>query len=65
MSGYLSVITLVVDDLNRSFEFYNQVFNWPNKGLQGNREDDTQVAFFPRKGASKLRFGHAKVLIAN
>ncbi|MAD52863.1 MULTISPECIES: VOC family protein [unclassified Idiomarina] len=54
MSGYLSVITLVVDDLNRSFEFYNQVFDWPNKGLQGNREDDTQVAFFSPQGNVKI-----------
>ena len=48
MESRISIITLGVNDLERSFHFYKDVFGFPTDGFTG--EGELKVAFFKLKG---------------
>ena len=45
MQPAVSVITIAVNDLPQAVDFYRQVFGLTGKGIVGDANDDTQVAF--------------------
>ncbi|WP_404399545.1 VOC family protein [Idiomarina seosinensis] len=54
MQPIISVITLAVDDLVQATKFYHQGLGLPTKGVVGEPEQDTQVAFFKLNNNLKL-----------
>jgi len=54
MQPSISVITLAVDDLAKAVAFYQEGLGLPTKGIVGNAERDTQVAFFKLNNNLKL-----------
>lgn len=54
MQPTISVVTLVTDNLERAVRFYRDGLGLPTKGIVGNPEDDTQVAFFNLNQGIKL-----------
>ena len=54
MQPTISVVTLVTDNLERAVRFYRDGLGLPTKGIVGNPEDDTQVAFFNLNQRFKL-----------
>lgn len=54
MSGFISTITLGVDDLERSVAFYREGFGLPTRGIQASRHAHGLVAFFELPGGQRL-----------
>ncbi len=54
MKPRLSVITLAVADLERSFRFYREGLGLPGAGITGQQFEHGAVAFFDLDGGAKL-----------
>lgn len=54
MDSFVSVITLAVNDLPSAVDFYQQVMGLTTRGIVGDPENDTQVAFFTLSGHQQL-----------
>lgn len=54
MRPTVSVITLITDDLQRAVAFYRDGLGLPTKGIVGDAENDTEVAFFTVNERLKL-----------
>ena len=54
MEAKISVITLCVDDLERSLRFYRDGLGLPTKGIIGNEFEHGAVAFFSLNAGLKL-----------
>ena len=54
MKARISVITLCVDDLERSLRFYRDGLGLPTKGIIGNEFEHGAVAFFSLNAGLKL-----------
>lgn len=54
MQPSISVITLVTDDLQRAVAFYRDGLSLPTRGIVGDTENDTEVAFFTLSGNLQL-----------
>ena len=54
MQPAISVITLAVDNLERMVKFYRDDLGLPTKGVVGEAEQDSQVAFFKLNNNLKL-----------
>lgn len=54
MKPRISVITLAVDDLRRSFAFYHDGLGWPTEGIIGTEFEHGAVAFFDLQAGVKL-----------
>ena len=46
MKPRFSILTLGVDDLNRSYEFYHGGLDFPSKGIVGQEFEHGEAAFF-------------------
>ncbi len=54
MNPHLTVLTLGVDDLERSVAFYRDGLGWPTKGIVGQEFEHGAAAFFNLAGGLKL-----------
>ena len=54
MQPYITLITLGVDDLQRSLRFYRDGLGLPSKGIVGTEFEHGAVAFFDLQGGLKL-----------
>lgn len=54
MKPRLSVLTLAVDDLNRSLRFYRDGLGWKTEGVIGAEFEHGAVVFFDLQGGIKL-----------
>ncbi len=54
MKPSISVITLGVDDLNRSLRFYRDGLGWPTEGIVGQEFEHGAVAFFDLQAGLRL-----------
>lgn len=54
MEPRITVITLAVDDLERSLAFYRDGLGWPSQGIVGTEFPDGAVAFFDLAHGLKL-----------
>jgi catechol 2,3-dioxygenase-like lactoylglutathione lyase family enzyme len=54
MEPRITVITLAVDDLERSVAFYRDGLGWPTQGIIGTETPDGAVAFFDLASGLKL-----------
>jgi len=60
MKPRITVLTIGVDDLERSFAFYSSL-GLPTKGIVGREFDHGAVAFFDLEAVSGSRSGRARV----
>lgn len=60
MKPRISVITLGVDDLERSLEFYRDGLGLPTQGIVGREFEHGAVAFFDLQGGLKLAIWNRK-----
>lgn len=61
MQPSISVVTLAVEDLAKAVHFYQTAFGWPSKGIIGDAEKDTEVAFLSSVVVCNWRSGHGRV----
>jgi catechol 2,3-dioxygenase-like lactoylglutathione lyase family enzyme len=54
MKPHITVITLGVNDLEKSVKFYREGLGLPSQGIVGTEYDQGAVAFFDLKGGLKL-----------
>ncbi len=54
MDARFAVLTLGVDDLERSFRFYHDGLGFPSKGIVGREFEHGEVAFFQMKNGVTL-----------
>jgi uncharacterized glyoxalase superfamily protein PhnB len=54
MEPRFTVLTLGVDDLERSFKFYRDGLGFPSQGITGKEYEHGEVAFFDLKHGMKL-----------
>jgi uncharacterized protein len=54
MKPYVTLITLGVDDLERSLRFYRDGLGWPTKGIVGTEFEHGAVVFFDLQPGLKL-----------
>lgn len=54
MKPYITVLTLGVDDLERSLAFYRDGLGLPTQGIVGKEFEHGAVAFFDLQGGTKL-----------
>jgi catechol 2,3-dioxygenase-like lactoylglutathione lyase family enzyme len=54
MEPRITLITLGVEDLQRSLEFYRDGLGWPTEGIVGEDIENGAVVFFELKGGLKL-----------
>ena len=54
MKPRITVITLGVDDLEKSLAFYRDGLGWPTQGIVGREFEHGAVAFFDLQGGLKL-----------
>lgn len=62
MKPRVSVITLGVDDLHRSYAFYHEGLGWPSDGIVGEEYAAGAVAFFDLQGGLKMAIWPRKSL---
>ncbi len=54
MEAYFTVLTLGVDDIERSFSFYHHGLGFPSKGIIGKEYEHGEAAFFDLRHGIKL-----------
>jgi catechol 2,3-dioxygenase-like lactoylglutathione lyase family enzyme len=54
MKARISLVTLTVDDLERSLKFYRDGLGWTTKGIVGTEFEHGSVVFFDLEGGLKL-----------
>ncbi len=54
MEPRFAILTLGVDNLERSFEFYHKGLGFPSDGIVGKEFENGEVAFFELKNGMKL-----------
>ncbi len=54
MEPKFSILTLGVDDLERSFKFYHEGLGFPSKGIVGKEFERGEAAFFDLQNGLKL-----------
>ena len=54
MDARFAVLTLGVDDLERSYRFYHDGLGFPSKGIVGKEFEHGEVAFFDMKNGTTL-----------
>ncbi|MEJ7680994.1 MAG: VOC family protein [Segetibacter sp.] len=54
MEPGFTVLTLGVDNLEKSFKFYHDGLGWPSQGIIGKEYEHGEVAFFDLKHGMKL-----------
>jgi uncharacterized protein len=63
MKPRVSMITLAVNDLKKSFAFYHDGLGWPSEGIVGTKFEHGAVAFFELQNGLKLAlWGHEDLL---
>jgi len=65
MSPRITLITLGVDDLERSVSFYRDGLGWSTKGIVGSEIENGAVAFFNLEGGLKLALWPRKSIAAD
>ncbi len=65
MEPHITIITLGVDDLERSVAFYRDGLGFPTKGVIGTEFENGAVAFFNLKSGLKLALWPRKSLAAD
>jgi uncharacterized protein len=65
MIPHITMLTLGVDDLERSVAFYRDGLGFPTKGIVGKEVENGAVAFFNLKSGLKLAFWPRKSLSAD
>ncbi len=54
MEARFAILTLGVDDLERSLKFYRDGLGFPSKGIVGKEFENGEVAFFEMKNRTRL-----------
>ncbi len=65
MTPHITLITLGVDDLERSVAFYRDGLGWPTQGIVGTEFENGAVAFFKLQSGLKLALWPRKSLAAD
>lgn len=65
MQPRITVLTLGVEDLGRSLEFYNKGLGFPTKGIIGKEFENGAVAFFDLNNGLKLAIWPKKSISAD